>query len=204
MEPRIDVLVNNAGAVFAHREITAEGNERTFATNHLACFVLTQGLLPRLLASAPARIVTTSSIAHQRATLDFADLQSVRHYGGIRAYSRSKLCNILFTRELARRLSGTGVTATCLHPGFVASRFGDASGGVLREIIAVGKRLLAISPEKGARTLIWLATAPEAASESGGYYYKCRRVTPSAAAQDAVAAERLWAESERLVSAVSP
>src|SRR5262249_29237621 len=122
---RIDVLINNAGAMFWRREVTADGLERTFALNHLAYFVLTALLRDKLAASSPARIVNVASDAHRGARLDFGDLQSARNYSGIRAYSRSKLCNILFTRELARRLAGTGVTANCLHPGFVNSRFAD-------------------------------------------------------------------------------
>jgi retinol dehydrogenase 12 len=128
-EPRIDVLINNAGALFARRQLTQDGLEFTFALNHMAYYVLTEGLRERLLASRPARIINTASNAHQDATLDFDDLQSAKNFGAMKAYSRSKLCNILFTRELARRLHGTGVTANCLHPSFVATRFGDQSGG---------------------------------------------------------------------------
>ncbi len=128
-EPRIDVLINNAGALFGHRTLTADGLEMTFATNHMSYFVLTEMLRQRLLASAPARVVNTSSDAHQRAKLDFDDLQSAKGYSGFKIYGRSKLCNILYTRELARTLTGTGVTTNCLHPGFVATRFGDQSGG---------------------------------------------------------------------------
>ncbi|MGC1704206.1 MAG: SDR family NAD(P)-dependent oxidoreductase, partial [Pseudolabrys sp.] len=119
-EPRIDVLINNAGALFAKRRLTEDGLERTFALNHMAYFVMTAGLRERLLASGLARIINTASAAHQGATLDFEDLQSAKSFGGRKAYGRSKLCNILFTREFARRLQGTGVTANCLHPGFVA------------------------------------------------------------------------------------
>ncbi len=128
-EPRIDVLINNAGALFSERRVTAEGLELTFALNHMAYFVLTEALRAKLVASAPARIVSTSSTAHQGMSLDFDDLQSARGYGGLKVYGRSKLANILFTRELARRLAGTGVTANCLHPGVVATRFGSSSGG---------------------------------------------------------------------------
>ena len=128
-EPRIDVLINNAGALFSNRRVTPEGLELTFALNHMAYFVLTEALRDRLVASAPARIVSTSSSAHQGMTLDFNDLQSAKSYGGLKVYGRSKLANILFTRELARRLAGTEVTANCLHPGVVATRFGDSSGG---------------------------------------------------------------------------
>jgi len=134
-EPRIDVLINNAGAMFGHRRVTADGLELTFATNHMSYFLLTHGLRERLLASPPARVVNTSSAAHRRADLDFDDLQSARGYRGFMAYSRSKLCNILYTRELARRSAGTGVTANCLHPGFVATRFGDASGGFFSYVV---------------------------------------------------------------------
>ena len=131
-EPRIDVLINNAGALFSNRRVTPEGLELTFALNHMAYFVLTEALRERLVASAPARIVSTSSVAHDGATLDFNDLQSAKGYGGLKVYGRSKLANILFTRELARRLAGTGVTANCLHPGVVKTRFGESSGGFAR------------------------------------------------------------------------
>ena len=124
-EPPIDVLINNAGALFATRRLTEDGLECTFALNHMAYFVLTVGLWERLLASGAARIINTASAAHEGATLDFDDLQSAKSFGAVKTYGRSKLCNILFTRELARRLSDTGVTAHCLHPGFVATRFAD-------------------------------------------------------------------------------
>src|SRR5262249_46464901 len=129
---RIDVLLNNAGAIFWRRSVTAEGFERTFALNHMAYFALTELLRARLVASAPARVVNVASEAHRGAVLDFADLQSAHGYSGWRAYQRSKLANILHTRELARRLSGSGVTVNCLHPGFVASRFGDDNGGLFK------------------------------------------------------------------------
>jgi len=129
-EQRIDILVNNAGAIFSYRRLTAEGLERTFALNHMAYFVLSHSLREPLLAAAPARVVNTASAAHQSAKLDFDDLQFARAYNGVSAYQRSKLCNILFTRELSRRWAGTGITVNCLHPGFVASRFGKESGRV--------------------------------------------------------------------------
>src|SRR6202040_2279805 len=150
-EPRIDVLINNAGAMFANRRLTEDRLECTFALNHMAYFVITEGLRERLLASAPARIVSTASAAHQGARLDFDDLQLAKSFGPMKAYGRSKLCNILFTRELARRLHGTGVTANCLHPGFVATRFGDESGGLISRFVGLAK-LFAISPEQGAET----------------------------------------------------
>jgi NAD(P)-dependent dehydrogenase (short-subunit alcohol dehydrogenase family) len=136
-EPRIDILINNAGAVFASRRLTEDGLECTFALNHMAYFVLTQGLRERLSASGPARIINTASGAHRGASLDFDDLQSAKSFGAMKAYGRSKLCNILFTGELARRLQGTGVTANCLHPGFVATRFGDQSGVLMSRMFGL-------------------------------------------------------------------
>jgi NAD(P)-dependent dehydrogenase (short-subunit alcohol dehydrogenase family) len=138
-ESRIDVLINNAGALFATRRLTEDGLERTFALNHMAYFVVTEGLRERLVASGPARIVNTASAAHQGAVLDFDDLQSAERFGALKAYSRLKLCNILFTRELARRLQGTSVNANCLHPGFVATRFGDQSGGLMSRTARLAK-----------------------------------------------------------------
>src|SRR5271168_160394 len=170
-EPRIDVLINNAGALFGTRQVTADNLEQTFATNHMAYFVLTLGLREPLLAGSPARVVNTASAAHKGYTLDFDDLQATKGYSAIKAYGRSKLCNILFTRELARRWSGQGVTANCLHPGFVATRFGDGSGGLLSRVVRVAKTF-AISPEKGADTLVYLASSPEVAAISGEYFYK--------------------------------
>jgi NAD(P)-dependent dehydrogenase (short-subunit alcohol dehydrogenase family) len=172
----------------------------TFAVNHMAYFVLTEALRPALVNAGSARVVNTASGAHRGAVLDFDDLQSERSYSGFQVYGRSKLCNILYTRELARRLAGTGVTANSLHPGFVATRFGANSGGVLQALMPVAK-LGAISPRKGAETIIYLASSPEVAGTTGLYYYQCRPDTPSPAAQDDAAAARLWAESERLEAA---
>jgi NAD(P)-dependent dehydrogenase (short-subunit alcohol dehydrogenase family) len=208
-ETRIDVLVNNAGALFGHRQVTEDGLELTFALNHMAYFVLTAGLGERLLASAPARVVNTASAAHASATLDFDDLQSVEAYpsnfleglryggGGVKVYGRSKLANILFTRALARRLAGSGVSAYCLHPGFVATRFGDQTGGRISFGIRIAKRF-ALSPQAGAKTLVYLASAPEIDGAPGDYFDQCRPVAPSRQAQDSSAAERLWAESAKL------
>lgn len=196
-ESRIDVLINNAGALFSHRTETADGLEMTFATNHMSYFVLTGMLRQRLAASAPARVINTSSDAHRRARLDFDDLQSFKNYAGFRVYGRSKLCNILYTRELARRLEGTGVTANSLHPGFVATRFGDQSGGAFSVIVRLAK-YFAISPEKGAETIVHLASSGDVAGVSGEYFYKCRPVAPTKEAQDDEAARRLWQESEKL------
>lgn len=195
--PRVDVLINNAGAIFWRRAVTEDGLERTFALNHMAYFVLTARLRDRLLAAAPARIVNVASGAHRPATLDFDDLQGTKQYSGWAAYQRSKLCNILFTRELARRLAGTGVTANALHPGFVASNFGNNNSLPFRLVLSLAK-LAAITPDKGAETTVYLASSPEVATVSGGYFDECRPATPSAAAQDDASALRLWRESARL------
>jgi NAD(P)-dependent dehydrogenase (short-subunit alcohol dehydrogenase family) len=194
---RIDVLINNAGAMFWRRQVTADGLERTFALNHMAYFVLA-ALLRDKLASSPARIVNVASEAHRGARLDFGDLQSAHGYSGMRAYARSKLCNILFTRELARRLSGTGVTANCLHPGFVNSRFGDNNPGLVGIGTRIAKQIFAIPPERGAETSVYLASSPDLEGKSGGYYDQCAPKTPSPEAQDDAAARRLWEESARI------
>jgi NAD(P)-dependent dehydrogenase (short-subunit alcohol dehydrogenase family) len=201
-EPRIDVLINNAGALFSHRQVTPEGLELTFALNHMAYFVLTQALRDKLIASAPARVVSTSSSAHQGASLDFSDLQSAKSYGGFKVYGRSKLANILFTRELARRLAGKGVTANCLHPGAVATRFGESSGGWVSGLLPL-LRPFFISPEKGADTIVYLASSPEVANTNGGYFVKRKITDPSAAARDDAATKRLWEASEALAEAQS-
>ena len=198
-EPRIDTLINNAGAMFGQRQVTEDGLELTFATNHLSYFVLTEGLRERLIASAPSRIINTSSNAHYRATIDFDDLQFEHHYKSFVAYSRSKLCNILFTRVLARRLSGTGVTTNSLHPGFVKTRFGDESGGALAGFIGFLK-LFAITPEKGAETIVYLASSDDVAKTTGLYFYKCKPMEPSKLAQDDAVAEKLWDYTERLLT----
>ena len=196
-EPRIDVLINNAGALFASRRLTEDGLERTFALNHMAYFVMTARLRERLSASAPARIINTASAAHQDATLDLDDLQSTKSFGARKAYGQSKLCNILFTRELARRLQGTGVTANCLHPGFVATRFGDQSGGLISRLVWLAK-FFAISPAEGAETIIYLASSPDVREMTGQYFYKSAPTTPSSAAQDDRSALLLWQRSSAL------
>lgn len=197
-EPRIDVVINNAGALFGSRQVTDDGLELTFATNHVAYFVLTYGLRDRLFAAAPtARVINTASHAHKGNKLDFNDLQSAKDYRGFRVYGQSKLCNILYTRELARRWAGMGVTVNSLHPGFVATRFGDESGGMFSRIIRIAKTF-AISPEKGAETIVYLASSNEVAGVTGKYFYKSRESTPSKQARDDNAARRLWQETERL------
>jgi len=194
-EPKIDVLINNAGALFNTRKLSADGLEMTFAVNHMAYFVVTNQLLPRM--GAGARIVSTSSDAHKGAKLNFDDLQSERGYSGFGVYGRSKLCNVLFTRELARRLKGTGVTANCLHPGFVATRFGDQSGGILSFAVRAAKNF-ALTPEQGAETIIYLASSPNVADVSGGYFYKSKIATPTKEAQNDADAKRLWDVSAKI------
>jgi NAD(P)-dependent dehydrogenase (short-subunit alcohol dehydrogenase family) len=200
---RIDVLVNNAGLVLSDRRETADGFEVTFGVNHLGHFILTELLLDRIKQSAPARIVNVASTAHKgaRKGLDFEDLQSARSYRGMLVYSKSKLANIYFTTELARRLAGTGVTVNCLHPGTVATgyaRDGDASG-----ILAFGIKVIKpfiLSAEKGARTSVYLASSPDVAGVTGQYFVKCRARKPSAVARDDEAARRLWNYSEELLA----
>jgi len=202
-EARIDALVNNAGATYLHRRVTVDGLEMTFALNHMSYFVLTAALRERLAASSPSRIVNTASDAHEGARLDFDDLQSVKNYGMLRAYSRSKLCNILFTRELARRLVGTGVTANCLHPGFVATRIADEAGGLVGQFAWLAK-LFARRPEKGADTIVYLVSSPEVAGESGGYFFDRKQIEPSAAARGEASAVKLWERSEALAGSARP
>lgn len=194
-EPEIDVLINNAGALFNARKVTEDGLEMTFALNHLSYFVLTDLLRPRMKAGS--RVVSTASDAHKGAKIDFSDLQSAHSYSGFRAYGRSKLCNILFTRELSKRLADTGITANCLHPGFVSTRFGDQSGGILSFAVRAAKNF-AISPEQGARTIVYLASSPEVANVTGKYFYKCRPDTPTREAQNDADAARLWSISADL------
>ena len=196
-EQRIDVLVNNAGAVFSRRELTAEGLEKTFATNHMAYFVVTAVLLERLKATPGARIVSTASDAYKAARLNFDDLQSSGGYGAFGTYGRSKLMNVLFTRLLARRLAGTGVTANCHHPGFVATRFGDSGSGFMNLVLQTAKRF-ALTPEQGARTMIYLASSPEVAQVSGSYFYKCRPAKLMRQARNDADAQRLWDISAQL------
>ena len=196
-EPRIDVLINNAGAVFGERVVTEDGLELTFATNHMSYFVLTHGLREALAAAGAARVVNTSSHAHYRAKIDFDDLQLQNNYSPLRAYSYSKLCNILYTRGLVRRLDGTGITANSLHPGFVKTRIGDNSSGFGAAVFRFMKNF-AITPEKGAETIVYLASSPDVAKTSGLYFYKCKAVDPSKLAQDDAAAERLWQETAKL------
>ena len=189
---KVDVLINNAGAIFDRRETTVDGLERTFAVNHMAYFVVTELLRPIL--APQARIVSTASVAHAFARLDFDDLQTRAGYSAFGAYGRSKLCNILWTRELADRLSSSDVTANCFHPGGVNTGFGDNAKGWLKPLMALGKRFM-ITPAQGADTLIWLAASGDVDGRTGGYWSRRRLMTPSSAARDAAAAARLWRAS---------
>jgi len=196
-EPRIDVLINNAGALFSRRMVTEDGLERTFALNHMSYFALTAALRDRLIAAAPARIINTASNAHRTGHIDFNDLQAAKSYGAFKVYGTSKLCNILFTRELARRLSANGVTANSFSPGLVATRFGDQSGGLPAIGIRIAK-LFALSQEQGARTLLYLASSSDVAQTSGVFFFKGKPGFLTPEAQDDAIAEKLWAESEKL------
>jgi NAD(P)-dependent dehydrogenase (short-subunit alcohol dehydrogenase family) len=201
---RLDVLVENAGVVLGRRSVTEDSNETTLQVNHLGHFLLTDLLRDRLVASAPARVVVVGSDAHKNARggVDFDDLQSERKYRSFSVYSKTKLANILFTRELARQLDSTGVTVNCVHPGFVASRFGrDGDVGVLGSIAMPLLRPFALSPEQGAQTSVYVASDPAVDGITGAYWVKCAPATPSDAALDDVAARRLWEVSEELTRA---
>jgi len=195
--PQIHVLVNNAGILNRERTTTVNGIETVFAVNHLAYFLLTRLLLDRLTSSGSARIVNVASDAHHWGNLDFGDLQNTRAYRTLRVYGQSKLCNILFTRELARRTAGTGVTANCLHPGGVATGLGW-NNGWWAVLIAKALRPFLRTPEQGADTVVYLATSPTVEAVSGKYFSECREILPSPAAQDDEAARRLWQVSAAL------
>ena len=205
--PRLDVLVNNAGLVLSERRVTVDGYEATFATNHLGPFLLTNLLLDRMRASAPARIVNVASTAHNSARkgMPFDDLQSEGRYRAMRVYGQSKLANILFTNELARRLEGTRVTANSLHPGTVRTGYG--ADGDARGFLSFGLKVSGpffLSPAKGARTSVYLASSPEVDGISGQYFVKCKPRTPRTWARDPDAAQRLWRVSEELVGLELP
>jgi NAD(P)-dependent dehydrogenase (short-subunit alcohol dehydrogenase family) len=194
--PRLDVLVNNAGAVYMKRQLSPDGIELTWALNHLAPFLLTALLLERIQASAPARIVTTSSDAHKGAHIPFDDLNAERTYHGFGRYRQTKLANIMFTSELARRLGGSShVTANCFHPGLVSTGF-NRNNGVWMSLGMTAVRPLSRSPAEGAETLLWLVDSPDVDDQSGLYFVDEKPVAPSSAALDEDAARRLWACSE--------
>jgi NAD(P)-dependent dehydrogenase (short-subunit alcohol dehydrogenase family) len=188
---RLDVLINNAGGFFMGRQISKDGIELTFALNHLAYFLLTHLLQDMLTASAPARIVNVSSGAHFAAPARWTDLKGPRVSSGWKAYGTSKLANVMFTYELARRLQGSGVTANVLHPGYVATNFAFNNSRFFRPLLKL-LQFWAISPEKGAETTIYLAASPEVAGVSGKYFYHCEAIPSSKASYDEEAARQLW------------
>lgn len=194
----LHILLNNAGALFTERQLSADGIEMTFALNHLGYFLLTELLLDRIKQSAPARIVNVASAAHEAATggMNFDDLQYAKKYSAMATYGQSKLANILFTRELARRLSGTQVTVNCLHPGFVATRFGH--GTALMGFIMTLLRPFQRSIDKGARTSIYLCSSPEVENISGEYFADCKIAKAKPYALDDAAAQKLWGISEQM------
>lgn len=197
--PRIHVLVNNAGAIFAERHVTPEGLEFTFALNHMSYFILTTQLLDTLKASAPARIINVSSGAHTRGKIPLDDLQYKRSYSSFSAYSDTKLANVLFTYELARRLEGSGVTCNCLHPGVVATGFSSQGGPPLFAWFIKWFRAFLLTPERGAETTVYLASSPEVESVSGKYFIRSKVTRSSRRSRDDDLAKKLWEASERLV-----
>jgi len=200
---RLDVLLNNAGAYYDKRQLTAEGHEMTFALNHLSYFLLTHRLLETLKATAAAhgeaRVVNVSSDAHRVGQVNFDDIERAKSYNGFRVYGESKLMNVLFTYKLASLLDGTGVTANALHPGFVRTGFGQSSGGGLAGKFIGLMQVFALTPEQGAETSIYLASSPKVKGITGQYWVKKNAVRSSAASYDRAAQDRLWALSEQLV-----
>jgi NAD(P)-dependent dehydrogenase (short-subunit alcohol dehydrogenase family) len=192
---RLDVLVNNAGLIVPERHATRDGLEETFQVNHVAPFLLTTELLDLIKASAPARIVNVSSEAHRHATMHWEDLQfASTRYKSFRAYGQSKLANVLFTYELARRLEGTGVTANVLHPGVVASGFGQTYSGALSFVIGLAKPFM-LTNEQGARTSVYVASSPEVEGVTGKYFSKCRAIRSNAVSYDEASQRKLWSLS---------
>ena len=196
---QLHVLINNAGGTFMTRQLSVDGIEMTFALNHLAYFLLTNLLLDTIKASAPARIINVSSDAHSGGKIEFDNLQGERSYSGIGPYGNSKLANILFTTELARRLEGTGVTVNALHPGLVSTGFGKNNPGLLMKIMGVVIPLIARSPEKGAETSIYLVSSPEVQSITGKYFVDCKVTQPAPQATDSAVARKLWDVSAEMV-----
>ena len=196
---QLHVLINNAGGTFMTRQLSVDGIEMTFALNHLAYFLVTNLLLDTIKASAPARIINVSSDAHSGGKIDFDNLQGERSYSGIGPYGNSKLANILFTTELARRLEGTGVTVNVLHPGLVSTGFGKNNPGLLMKIMGVVIPLIARSPEKGAETSIYLASSPAVQSITGKYFVDCKVTQPAPQATDSAVARKLWDVSAEMV-----
>ncbi len=202
---RLDVLVNNVGAIFNSRKVSSEGIEMTWALNHLGYFVLTQELLDVLKASAPARIVNVSSDAHRSGKIRWDDPEMSKKFSVFPAYSQSKLANIMFTFELARRLEGTGVIANVLHPGLVASNFAVTNNpGIFNKVVRRVLNLFSISSEEGAQTSIYLASSPKAADITGEYFVKSKIVQPIDAAKDVSAQQRLWELTEARLAQLQP
>jgi NAD(P)-dependent dehydrogenase (short-subunit alcohol dehydrogenase family) len=196
---RIDVLLNNAGGYFTKHEITSDGLEMTFALNHMSYFLLTNKLMELLKYSAPARIVNVSSDAHYGVDMDFENLNGEQEYKAWKAYQKSKLANVLFTYELLKKVPGN-ITVNCLHPGFVATNFGHNNGGFFGPVLKIAQRISAINPEEGAKTSIFLCSAPEVKGVSGKYFYKCQPKTSSRESRNMDTGKRLWQISSDIAS----
>jgi len=196
---RIDVLLNNAGGYFTKHEITSDGLEMTFALNHMSYFLLTNKLMELLKYSAPARIVNVSSDAHYGVNIEFENLNGEQEYKAWKAYQKSKLANVLFTYELLKKVPGN-ITVNCLHPGFVATNFGHNNGGFFGPVLKIAQRISAIDPEEGAKTSIFLCSAPEVKGVSGKYFYKCQPKTSSRESRNMDTGKRLWQISSDIAS----
>ena len=196
---RIDVLLNNAGGYFTKHEITSDGLEMTFALNHMSYFLLTNKLMELLKYSAPARIVNVSSDAHYGVDMEFENLNGEQEYKAWKAYQKSKLANVLFTYELLKKVPGN-ITVNCLHPGFVATNFGHNNGGFFGPVLKIAQRISAINPEEGAKTSIFLCSAPEVKGVSGKYFYKCQPKTSSRESRNMDTGKRLWQISSDIAS----
>ncbi|MBN1209749.1 MAG: SDR family oxidoreductase [Myxococcaceae bacterium] len=201
---RLDVLLNNAGAFFGKRLVTKDGYEMTFALNHLGYYTLTRDLMDLLKRSAPSRVVNVTSGAQAMGRLNFDDLMEEKSFGGQRAYNNSKLANVLFTFELARKLQGAGVSANCVHPGIVATNFGKENPtGFMKFLITMAGPFM-LTPEQGADTLIWLSSSPEVEGVTAKYFARRKERRVNRQALDAAACARLWEKSEQLVNKVAP
>ncbi|HIM26814.1 MAG TPA: SDR family oxidoreductase [Candidatus Marinimicrobia bacterium] len=196
---RLDILLNNAGGYFAKHELTSDGLERTFALNHMSYFLLTNKLMELLKSSAPARIVNVSSDAHYGVDMDFENLNGEQEYKAWKAYQKSKLANVLFTYELLKKVPAD-ITVNCLHPGFVATNFGHNIGGFFGPVVKIAQRISAIDPEEGAKTSIFLCSAPEVKGVSGKYFYKCQPKTSSRESRNMDTGKRLWQISSDIAS----
>ena len=196
---RLDVLLNNAGGYFAKHEITSDGLEMTFALNHMSYFLLTNKLMGLLKSSVPARIVNVSSDAHYGVDIEFDNLNGEQDYKAWKAYQKSKLANVLFTYELLKKVPAD-ITVNCLHPGFVATNFGNNNGGFVSPVLKIAKRISAIDPEEGAKTSIFLCSSPEVEEVSGKYFFKCQPKTSSRESRNMDTAKRLWQISSDIAS----